>query len=221
MCKPILVTVPFLLILLDYWPLDRFRHAAADPRTASGSSAGRLPNGWRLVVEKVPLLVLSAVSCAITVSTHASNHLVGQFERLSLATRLANALVAYVAYVGQSLCPINLSPSYPHLGPHLPIAWAAGSLTLLVAISAAAAFFWRRFPFLLVGWLWFLGMLVPVLGLVGTFFQSRADNYTYLSQIGLSIAVAWGVWRGYQSRQSRQAWPWRAWLLGALSGARC
>ena len=126
-------------------------------------------------------------------------------ERLSLATRLANALVSYAAYLGQSFYPVDLSPYYPHLGTRLPIAWAAGALVLLVAITAVAAYCWRRLPYLLVGWLWFLGTLVPVIGLVPVGAHARADRYTYLSQIGLSIALAWGVWSVYRSRQSRQA----------------
>ena len=87
-------------------------------------------------------------------------------DRLSLATRLANALVSYAAYLGQSFYPVDLAPFYPHLGTRLPMAWVAGSLVLLVAITAVAAYCWRRRPYLLVGWLWFLGMLVPVIGLV-------------------------------------------------------
>ena len=213
MAKAILVTVPFVLLLLDYWPLDRWRQAAR-----SASWPGRLPVGWRLVVEKIPLLAVSATSCAIVMSTHASFRLI-EADPLSLATRLANALVSYAAYVGQSFYPVNLSPFYHHRGVHLPIAWAAESLLLLVAITAVAAYCWRRLPYLLVGWLWFLGMLVPVLGLVGNFLQSRADNYTYLSQIGLSIAVAWGVWNVYRSRQSRQPARWRQWTLAVMSGA--
>ena len=125
-------------------------------------------------------------------------------SRLSLASRLANALVSYAAYVGQSFYPVNLAPFYPHLGTRLPIAWVAGSLVLLMAITAVATYCWRRRPYLLVGWLWFLGMLVPVIGLVGAFTHARADRYTYLSQIGLSIALAWGVWSVYRSRQSIQ-----------------
>ena len=140
-------------------------------------------------------------------------------DRLSLATRLANALVSYAAYLGQSFYPVDLAPFYPHLGTDLPIAWVAGSLVLLVAITAVAAYFWRRRPYLLVGWLWFLGMLVPVIGLVQFGAHARADRYTYLSQIGLSIALAWGVWSVYRSRQSLQAARWRRWMLAAVSGA--
>ena len=167
MSKPMLVTVPFLLLLLDYWPLDRFRRAAgARPQAESRSWLGRLPVGWRLVVEKIPLMALAAVSCGIVLSTHASLRSTDSVDRLSLATRLANALVSYAAYLGQSFYPVDLAPFYPHLGTRLPIAWAAGALVLLVAITAVAAYCWRRRPYLLVGWLWFLGMLVPVIGLV-------------------------------------------------------
>ena len=132
---------------------------------------------------------------------------------------MGNALVSYAAYLGQSVCPINLSPFYPHRGIHLPMAWAGGSLLMLVAITAVAASFWRRLPYLLVGWLWFLGMLVPLLGLTGTFLQARADNYTYLPQIGLSIALAWTVWSFYRSQQALPAARWLGWLLSAVAGA--
>ena len=220
MAKPMLVTVPFLLLLLDYWPLDRFRPAVGENRPAESSGwFDRLPAGWRLVIEKVPLMALAAVSCGITLLTHATIHLTGPAEQLPLATRLANAPVAYVAYVGQSLYPARLALFYPHPGNRLPIGSAAAALALLMAITAVAAYCWRGRPYLLVGWLWFLGMLVPVIGLVGTFTLARADRYTYLSQIGLLIALAWGVWGVHQSQQNRQAVRWRGWMLAAVSGA--
>jgi tetratricopeptide (TPR) repeat protein len=220
MAKPMLVTVPFLLLLLDYWPLGRFRHAAGAPPPAKSSPwFARLPVGWRLAVEKVPLLALAAADCAIVLSTHMSLRLNEAAEPLSLSIRLQNALVAYAAYLGQSLWPINVSPYYPHRGTHLPMAWAAESLVLLLAVTVVAACFWRRLPCLLVGWLWFLGMLTPVIGVMGTFLHARADRYTYLSQIGLSIGLAWGVWTVYRARQSLPAARWRQSLLAALSAA--
>ena len=152
-------------------------------------------------------------------STHEPFNLAFDGEYLSLAPRVSNALLAYAAYLAQSFVPVNLSPFYPHLGTHLPIAWAAGALVLLLVITAIATLFWRRLPYLLVGWLWFVGMLVPVLGLVGGFLQARADRYTYLSQIGLSIALAWSVWTVYQSRQALEAAAWRRWTLALVSGA--
>ncbi len=219
MSKSILVTVPLVLLLLDYWPLGRFRSAAAArPRAVSGPWLDRLPIGWRLVVEKIPLLALSAASCGIVMSSSEPFRLANDGEFLSLGPRVANALVSCAAYLAQSFFPVNLSPFYPNLGTHLPIAWAAGSLIPLVAITAVAAYCWRRLPCLLVGWLWFLGMLVPVLGLVGGFLQARGDRYTYLSQIGLSIALAWSVWSIYRSRQFLHAARWRERTLAVVSG---
>ena len=219
MSKPIVVTIPCLLLLLDYWPLDRFaRPSGRRQQTASDSWLGRWSTGWRLAVEKIPLLALSAVSCGITMWTHKSNPVVGDTDPLSLTTRVANAIVSCAAYVCQTFYPVSLSPYYPHLGTHLPTASVVESLLLLTAITAVAAFFWRRLPYLLVGWLWFLAVLVPVLGLVGIFLQSRADNYTYLSQIGLSIALAWGVWSFYQSRRSRHSARMPGWPLGGVAG---
>ncbi len=220
MSKPMLVTVPFVLLLLDDWPLARFRAAAGSGLPAESRSwLGGLPIGWRLIVEKIPLMALAAVSSAIALSTHMSLKSTNPVERLSLATRVANALVSYAAYVGQSFYPAGLAAYYPHLANRIPIAWAAGSLVLLVAISALAAYFWRRRPYLLVGWLWFLGMLVPVIGLVPVAAHSRADRYVYLSQIGLSIALAWCVWAFYQSRQAIDAARWRQWTLVVASAA--
>ena len=211
-----------MLLLLDYWPLDRFRRAAgAAPPAASRSWLGRLPVGWRLVVEKIPLMALAAASCGIAMSTHSSLQLGRSLSsRLSLATRLANALVSYAAYLGQSFYPVNLAPYYPHPGTHLPIAWAAGSLVLLVAITAVAAYCLA--PAALS-----VGRLALVFGNAGAGHRigggraahARADRYTYLSQIGLSIALAWGVWSVYRSRQSVGAARWRRWMLAAVSGA--
>ena len=122
---------------------------------------------------------------------------------------------------GQSFYPVGMSPFYPHLGARLPMSWVAGSLVLLAAISALAAYCWRRWPFVPVGWLWFLGMLVPVIGLVtvGAHGHARADRYMYLPQIGLSIALAWGAWSVYRSRQAIGASRWRGWMLATVSGA--
>jgi protein O-mannosyl-transferase len=217
MAKPMLVTMPFLLLLLDYWPLDRFRRpAGTSPQSASGSWFGRLPVAWRLVVEKFPLMVLAAATCGIVLTTHASTRSIHSVERLSLVTRLANALVAYATYLGQSFYPVGLAPFYPHPGTSLPTSSVAAALIVLVVMTALAVYWWRR-PYLLVGWFWFLGMLVPVIGLVQLVDIARADRYTYLSQIGLSIALAWGVGSIYQSGQARQSMSWRRWTLAAVS----
>ncbi|HEY1784955.1 MAG TPA: tetratricopeptide repeat protein, partial [Pirellulales bacterium] len=218
MSKPILVTVPLLLMLLDYWPLGRFsRSSGAMPPAAPVSRFGRLPIGWRLVLEKIPLVALSAASCGITLLTHSSVQETNPVERLSLSMRVANALVSYSAYLGQSFFPIDLAPFYPHLGNRLSMASAAAALVLLLAITAVAAYGWRRWPYVVVGWLWFLIVVLPVSGVVQIGAHGRADRYTYLSQIGLSIAVAWSAWTFYRSRQSLAPEAWRRWTLTAVS----
>jgi tetratricopeptide (TPR) repeat protein len=218
MAKPMLVTVPFLLLLVDYWPLDRFRRAAnAGPKSASENWFGRLPVVWRLVLEKIPLIALAAVDCKIAMSFHLPDPSAVPVRQLSLVARLANGLISYAFYLGRSFYPVDLAPFYP-LRDEVSIASAAGALVLLVAISAWVICCWRRRPYLVVGWLWFLGMLVPVIGLVQFGAHARADRYTYLSGIGLSIALAWGVWSIYRSRQAAGAAPWRGWALAAVSG---
>jgi tetratricopeptide (TPR) repeat protein len=219
MAKPMLVTVPLLLLLLDYWPLHRFFRSAARERRKAASSTwlSRLPVAWRLVVEKIPLLALAAASSGIVLATHTTTQATNPVERLSLATRVANALVSYATYLGQSFYPVGLALYYPHPGNRLPMSWVAASLVLLVTITAVVLYYRRRLPYLLVGWLWYLGMLAPVIGLVQLGAVARADRYTYLSQIGLSIALAWGVWSLYQNRQSRQPAPGQRPMLAAGS----
>ena len=175
--KPMLVTVPCVLLLLDYWPLRRFQSTSVR----------------RLILEKLPLLALALGACCIVLVTHLSSQPSNHMQRWSLATRMANASVSYVDYVSQSFWPVNMAIFYPHPGDTLPTVRVVGSLVVLTAITATAIFFWRRAPYLLVGWLWFLGTLVPVIGLVQVGSHARGDRYMYLSQIGLSIAVAWCV----------------------------
>ena len=140
--------------------------------------------GWRLVVEKIPLVAVVAVNCKIVLSFHLPDVSGNPIDQISLAKRLANVVVSYAAYLSQSFYPVDMAAFYP-LRTDLPIARVAAALVLLVAITAVAMFWWRRRPYVLVGWLWFLGMLVPVIGLVQIGDHARADRYTYLSQIGL------------------------------------
>jgi tetratricopeptide (TPR) repeat protein len=135
-----------------------------------------------------------------------------------LLTRLENAAVACVAYLGQTFYPVDMAIVYPNLGTRLPVMWVVGSVVLLVTITLVAIVTWRTRPYLIVGWLWFLGMLVPVLGLVGQFTHSRADRYTYLTQIGLTIALAWTVWGVFQSRQAIAPTRWREQALALVAG---
>ncbi|MBZ5638125.1 MAG: tetratricopeptide repeat protein [Acidobacteriia bacterium] len=177
--KPMLVTLPLTLLILDGWPLGRF---------ASGS--GRAA---RLVAEKVPLLALSAVSAAVTLAVQAASPAVGSIQEFPLGARVGNALVAYAAYLGKAIWPTGLAVFYPHPGPSLALAKPAAAALLLAAVTALALAFRRTRPYLLAGWLWYLVTLVPVIGLVQVGEQAMADRYTYVPLIGPFIAIAWGV----------------------------
>ena len=181
MSKPMLVTLPFVLLLLDYWPLSRIRDPFCDIRR-------RL---LTLVLEKIPLIALSAVSSAVTF--FAQRGAVGWTEQLPVLARINNAVVSYVAYIWQMLWPVKLAVFYPHPEYRLPLWEIILSLLLLLGFTAAAIALRKRRPYFITGWLWYLGMLVPVIGLVQVGWQGRADRYTYLPQIGLYIVATWAV----------------------------
>ena len=174
MSKPMLVTLPFVLLLLDYWPLDRIK--------------GQL---WNRVGEKIPLIALSAVSSIATFLVQKGA--VGHTEELPIWERINNAVVSYVLYLWQMVWPVRLAVFYPHPENRLPFWEIIFSLLLLICITALAIALRKKRPYLITGWLWYLGMLVPVIGLVQVGWQGRADRYTYLPQIGLYIAVTWAV----------------------------
>jgi tetratricopeptide (TPR) repeat protein len=181
MSKPMLVTLPFVLLLLDYWPLGRFEARISNTRHQS----------VRLILEKVPLIALSAVSSLITFL--AQRGAIGWTEQLPMSERVTNTLVAYVVYIRQMFWPTELAVFYPHPENRLPISEVSLALIILAGITAAAFVLRKRAPYLLTGWLWYLGMLVPVIGLLQVGWQGHADRYTYLPQIGLYIAVTWAV----------------------------
>jgi hypothetical protein len=171
--KPMVVTLPFALLLLDVWPLER------------------LQLGWkRLMVEKLPLFALSAASSLITL--HYQKTSLAPLDVLPWSFRLAGAAVSYVAYLRKLFLPRNLAVFYP-VPLEIPTWEILGAVTLLAAITAFSLWKARRAPWLLVGWLWFLGTLVPVIGLVQVGRQAMADRYTYLPSIGLFLAVVWGI----------------------------
>ncbi len=191
MSKPMLVTVPFVLLLLDYWPLNRF-----------GAAANHFSILRKLIVEKIPLIVFSIAVCMVTLLVQQ------QAKEISFSLRISNALVSYVAYCGQMFYPMGLAVSYPYPIHGLPIGKIILALLLLVAVSVGA-FCWRqKHPHFLMGWLWYLGMLVPVIGLVQVGAQARADRYTYLPQIGLYILLTWTV------VELTASWRSRRWVLG-------
>ncbi|HEX3800175.1 MAG TPA: tetratricopeptide repeat protein [Verrucomicrobiae bacterium] len=171
MSKPSVVTLPFVLLLLDYWPFKRNISA-------------------KLVVEKIPFFVLTFISCIVT--SLAQKTAILPFKKLPLDLRLENVCVAYADYLSKMFWPTNLSVLYP-LPDHLPFLKVIACGCLLVAISIAAFVLKRQRPYLLVGWCWFLGVLVPMIGLVQVGSQAFADRYTYLSAIGIGIMLAWSI----------------------------
>ena len=244
MCKPTLVTLPFVLLLLDYWPLGRWQGVgskeqgavrghelyggrpraflASRPREAGDSilvktEKSKARSGKRqaqtsvfsfqfsafrdLVVEKIPLFVLSAASCIATVL--AQEKALHKSLSLTFIERAANAVVSYAAYLGQMFYPAHLAVLYPYSKGDLKLASVIFDLGLLLALSAIFFLCRRKYPFLLVGWLWYLGMLVPMIGIVEVGVQTRADRYTYLPQIGLYILVAWGALQIVRTRRLR------------------
>ena len=181
MAKPMLVTVPFVLLLVDGWPLGRWRRAPAGT-AGSGTLA--------LLAEKLPYLALSAASCVVTVYAQRAW---GAIKDVRLDTQLANIPVAYAGYLAKTVWPAGLAFFYPLPVAGIPWWKTAGSLALLLALTACVVRFGHRRRWLAVGWLWYLGMLVPVVGFVKVGLQSMADRYTYLPLIGPFIIVAWSA----------------------------
>jgi tetratricopeptide (TPR) repeat protein len=191
MCKPMLVTVPFVLLLLDYWPLNRL-----------GAVGDRLSIARTLITEKIPLIAFSIAMCMVTFLVQP------QDKGIPFFLRIGNAFVSYVAYCRQMFYPAGLAVFYPYPIHGLPMGKILLALMLLVVVSTGA-FCWRqKHPHFLMGWLWYLGMLVPVIGLVQVGGQARADRYTYLPQIGLYIFLTWTV------VELTAGWRSRRWMLG-------
>jgi len=198
MAKPMLVTLPCVLLLLDYWPLKRIelgQSASGQPAVIQPSTIAKKPGAqaFRLLLEKTPLFVLVAVSSVVTFVVQKSGGAVGALEVYPIKIRVANALFSYVSYMVKMIWPQNLAVFYPHPGQSLPMWQAAAAGLLLLLISIAVIRAGRRQSYLPVGWLWYLGTLVPVIGLVQVGAQAMADRYTYVPLIGLFIMAAWGV----------------------------
>ena len=189
MSKPMLVTLPFLLLLLDYWPLGRFQFGQS---RSIDDSQPPIYSKAALIGEKLPLFVLTAVSCMLTVHAQRLGGAIGSMEAFPLDVRLANVPVAYASYIGKMIWPNHLAILYPH--PGMPSMWQAmASGLFLLGVTFFAVKYVRSRPWFLVGWLWYLGTLIPVIGLVQVGGQAMADRYAYLPLIGLYIIVAWGL----------------------------
>lgn len=198
MSKPSVVTLPFVLLLLDYWPLGRLR---ADP-------ARRLPDAMllrRAVLEKLPLFVAVAAVATATLLAQRSAEIGVSDDLFSLGTRIANGFVSYAAYVRQGFWPSGLAAFYPHPGETISSAHAAGAALLLAVVTAFAMRLANTRPYLAAGWFWFLGMLIPMIGFVQVGIQARADRYMYLPLIGLTLAVAFAAAQGLAHRRVGRA----------------
>ncbi|PYJ11901.1 MAG: hypothetical protein DME93_08890 [Verrucomicrobia bacterium] len=207
MSKPMLVTLPFVLLLLDYWPLNRVRRQTSDVRNQRsgvsrepsarqrgyGDGAGSVVRGriFKLIVEKIPLFALSAISCVATLLVQ--NQSAGAIEQLPFMWRLNNAVISYVAYIWQMFWPARLAAFYPHPNDQLPPWQVLLAIAFLIAVSLWAIHWRKERPYIFTGWFWYVGMLVPVIGLVQVGEQARADRYTYLPQIGLYVLIVWGI----------------------------
>ena len=189
MTKPVVVTLPFVLLLLDYWPLRRA--------------------GWRLITEKIPLLLLSAGLSIITFIAQRGGAVVSDFDDVPLGFRAANALVSYLTYIVKLFWPVRLAVFYPHPFDSVPLWQAAVAALLLLSVSVLVIWFGRTRRYLTVGWLWYTGTLVPVIGLIQAGAQARADRYCYIPYIGLFIMIAWTL------TEISAKWRYRKIILGA------
>jgi len=182
MAKPMLVTLPFLLVLLDWWPLGRFKGA--------GTTVTKTRLAGRLITEKMPLFFLAAVGCILTWRAQLSEFTI-VWVAAPLSTRVENAFVSYTAYILQALYPSRLAVLYPYPAAGIPLRRLAGAVVLLAAVSSVCWLYRQKRPYLGAGWGWYLGALTPVIGLVQVGAQSRADRYMYLPLVGILIIGAW------------------------------
>jgi protein O-mannosyl-transferase len=215
MAKPTLVTLPLVLLLLDFWPLRRLRIAGTSNSTGFPLA--------RLVLEKAPLLAVAVAFAVIAWKAQASARALGSMTDFPVRDRIKNAIVSYAWYLWKALWPTDLSAFYPHPGSSLPAGPVAMALALLTAVTVLALWSTRKAPYVLVGWVWYVGTLVPVIGIfaqIGS--HARADRYAYIPLIGLFIGVVWSA------RAAALRYPQRAILtcmaigvLACLSVASC
>jgi protein O-mannosyl-transferase len=212
LAKTMLVTLPFVLLLLDYWPLRRLQ--LNTPRSTRNISP------TALLLEKLPFFALAAAGCVATLLSQPGAQELS--HGLTLPWRIGNALMAYADYLGHMVYPVGLAVGYAPPPPHLP-AWRVGlSLMILAVIWAGVLAGCKKQPYLLVGWLWYFGMLVPVIGIMQAGINARADRFTYLPQIGLYLGVAWGaanLCRGWRHGRALLASAAAAIVAALLAGA--
>jgi len=179
MAKPMLVTLPFVLLLFDYWPLERISRFSRQIF-------------YRLVLEKVPFFALSVISSIITFLVQQSGGAISSLAKISIQSRVCNALISYVQYIGKMFWPRHLTFFYPYPVENVSILFTVTSAVLLIAATIFVLRLAKKYPYLFTGWFWYLGTLVPVIGIVKVGGQAMADRYTYITLIGLFIIIAWG-----------------------------
>ena len=197
MAKPMVVTLPFVLLLMDYWPLSRFRFYGAGnglDKTNEGAvkKAGSSLSLTFLIKEKAPLFILSLICSGVTLIAQQTGGAVKSIDWLPLTARVANALLSYVKYMGKMVWPTDLAIFYP-FPENLQMWRSALALLFLVCLTVMVIRLRTKSPYLMVGWLWYLGTLAPVIGIVQVGMQAMADRYTYIPLIGLFIAASWGI----------------------------
>ncbi|MCX5848922.1 MAG: tetratricopeptide repeat protein [Deltaproteobacteria bacterium] len=186
MSKPILVTLPFVLLLLDYWPLGRWQRALSSPAESRFKITGRL------VWEKAPFIFLTIGSSIMTFWAQNNGGSVASLEHLPFPARVVNAILSYVSYLGKIFWPVDLAVFYPYEYP-FPFWQTLVFCFILIGITIFVIYALKKLPFLFVGWFWYLGTLIPVIGLVQVGRQAMADRYTYLPSIGIVIMLVWGI----------------------------
>jgi tetratricopeptide (TPR) repeat protein len=202
MAKPQIVTLPFVLLLWDYWPLQRMN----GPVAARDLTSPPLPRSFGfLVLEKLPLFLLAAADSVVTVFAQRAGDIVRPLSQVPLPLRLENAVVSYVRYIGKAFWPSALSPLYPR-PEHLLPRWQVVAATGVLVVISVICFHGRAHRYRIVGWLWFLGTLVPMIGIVTVGDQAMADRYAYVSFIGLFIAVVWTLRETLTARGFRAEW---------------
>lgn len=193
MAKPMLVTLPFVLLLLDFWPLKRFQYKRDFYLKSEKVNNDVIKKQQRIILEKIPLFIIVLISCIVTFFAQKSEGAIKTLETFSLKSRVANALVSYVNYVFKTIWPHKLAVIYPHPGNTLPSWQIIGAALLIVAACYGAICAAKKYPYIPVGLFWYFGTLIPVIGLVQVGDQAMADRYTYIPLIGIFIVVAWGV----------------------------
>jgi len=193
MSKATVVTLPFALLLLDFWPLDRIRWRSGNDLQGSTRPHRRRYSPLLLLAEKVPMFILAGCVAAAAYLIQQAGGILPELARMPLKYRLANATISYFTYIEKLVWPSGLAPFYPHPGSGFSVPKLIVSIVGLIIISACCLYFGRKRKYLITGWLWHLGLLIPVIGLIQSGAQARADRYMYTTMIGPLVIVAWGV----------------------------